>query len=262
MLAVIPAGSRKLCFIRSDEFYITELPVAGESSFYDLDVLLQVTLPEHCYDLTYDGEYWWTRYSESYISNYIYCFDENGEYVSDFPAPNDDVTGLAWDGEYLWIVSINPIGDNVFQRDIYGNPGPYDSYRIDEVLRSVAINGDRLIISTTPGYQEYYSEIQVYTLNGNYLFEPYVFEIGAVNSTPGLGYGDGKVWVEACIYFRDDPGWRMYGFEYQEGSEWAVYSTVHETHSIYGISTCKDDFVKIAPTSLGKIKAYFESIDK
>ncbi len=50
----------------------------------------------------FDGTYYWG--SDLFQQKYVYRFTTQGSTISSFPAP--DPSGIAWDGSYLWIMSL------------------------------------------------------------------------------------------------------------------------------------------------------------
>jgi hypothetical protein len=249
-----------LSVARFDDLFITELPPPGET-YNGLVVLDTIPLPDYVEALTYDGDHWWVDYD-----NTIYCFDENGDYVSDFPVPNDHVNGIGWDGQYLWIVTgWQSVGDNVYQTDLNGDPGPYGSFRINspDELSSITVKDDRLIIGTAWEFAEHSARIVVYSFDGEYLFTPWFIDsTGGGAGITGIGCNEDFVWAMTFCYYRDDPGWALYGFEYEESAEWPEYSRT--TGAYVGpdaLSVCYEESTEnVNERSLGKIKAYFEGL--
>jgi len=221
--------------------------IPGPGTHNSIDIVHQIPIPSDSDAITYDGENWWIN-----VGNDIYCFDQNGDYVRSFPNPGTgSVVGLGWDSQYLWICS----GFTNYQRDIYGNPGPYSPF--DNNGRAVTIVGDRLLCGDEMGGLPAWSYIWVFDFDGNHLF------CGAMNyghSACGfisLAYHDGIVWATSWY---DDSDWYVYhdivGYYYDDDGDWSTYATVNNVGT-NDLAVCDADFINIAEASMGQIKAYF-----
>jgi len=244
----------------ADDYYLCYTPnfpprlifakIPGPGSHSDLDIVHSVSIPNHNYALTYDGENWWI-YNDDNDS--IYCFDQNGDYVRDFPAPGaNGVVGLAWDGQYLWI---KPSYEDTCTRDIYGNAGPYGpfwtGYQAHTIVNDVLLTGDDAY-GILPG-----AVIYAHDFFGNYLFWG-ASTIGYSHSAwVSLAYHDGIVWATEVW---DDSDYFIYmntvGFIYDNNGNWKEYAKVNDV-GLGNMTICDADCINIAETSFGKIKAYF-----
>jgi len=244
-----------LCFTGAgNRLYIAEIPGPGIHDGFN--IVHSFSIPGNSDALTYDGEHWWMYYQGD-----IYCFDNNGDYVSSFPRPyNRYVPGLGWDGQYLWIDCFY-----VWQMDIYGNPGPYGYfYPYGANYDSLTVNYDaeRIIMGNDSISGEDYLTLRIYDYAGNYLFNvlEYFGHGGGGNeeSFGALTYHDGIVWVGYGFWDHETQETisETYGYEYVEGEEWDRITTI-ENDSAWDLAICDENFLNIAETSLGKIKAYF-----
>ncbi len=243
------------CYTGGDSrLHIAEIP--GPGTYDGLDYVASFPIADNSDALTYDGEHWWM-----YENGQIYCFDNNGDYVSSFPRPYAAyVPGLGWDGEYLWIACYN-----IWQRDIYGVAGPYGDFECHGFAKdSLTINYDaeRIIMGNDSISGDDVCKLRVFDFNGNYLFLA-VDNIGhgGAGNEEGLGalaYHDGIVWVS--YFFWDHQTYETieetYGYVYEEGEDWNRITTI-QNYTGWDLAICDENFVNIAETSLGKIKAYF-----
>ena len=97
--------------------------------------------------------------------------------------------------------------------------------------------------------------ICVYDFYGNYLFYGYLE--GA--NDPGfysLAYHDGIVWASFHGYSSSAEILCIRGLLYDDDGDWEIVSTVHDV-AFGDMTICDADFINIAGSSLGKIKAYF-----
>jgi len=225
--------------------------IPGPGSHDGIEIVHSIPIPVNSDALTYDGENWWIYNDDS---NSIYCFDQNGDFVSEFPTPGTGyVSGLAWDGDYLWLEQ-----DKVYQVDKNGSPGPFGSFNgADDALAVVGPSQDKL----AQGGEDYGSLCSVFIMvrdfYGNGLFPGGMVMGYSHCGFDGLAYHDGIVW--ACgwyndsdyIYYHD-----IIGYYYDEDGYWDVYATIYGAMN-YDLSVCNADFINIASSSLGKIKAYF-----
>ncbi len=243
------ADSHYLCYSEyPNRIIFAKIP--GPGTFNDLEVVDILHGLSTSNALTWDGDNWWVEKNGD-----VYCFDEDGDYVTDFPAPSGDITGLAWDGEYLWM-----IGDDefIYQRDVNGVPGPYSPF--DDVYqgRSLAVVGDYLIVGNA---DVDCALIQVYDFNGDQICVGYNYSQVYQYSSPfftSLAYHDGMVWAHIYEY---DPveGFYvsdLYGLDYSPSGWWSKTTTV-TNEGIRSLTVCEADWIGIASSSLGKIKAYF-----
>jgi hypothetical protein len=236
------------CTVGTDnKLYFMRIPGPGEH--YGFDVVHTVDIAGYSDGLTYDGEHWWIEYNGS-----LYCFDQNGDYVRDFPKPEpgDSIRGLGWDGQYLWIFH-NPV---IYQRDIYGNPGPYGQFTVETGgSTSVVIVDDKILLGDWEVGSMTLAFIYVYDFNGNVLFTGYQESA----NDPGfysLAYHDGLVWTSFWGYGSEYYFYHTRGLVYDDVGGWEVYATIHDGFT-QNLSICDADFINIVESSLGKIKAYF-----
>jgi len=242
------------CFTGSNN-HLNFAKIPGPGTYDGLDIVDSFPIADNSSALTYDGENWWM-----YENGEIYCFDRNGDYVSSFPRPNQGygVLGLAWDGDYLWIA--NRI--DLYQRDIYGNPGPYGFIDIDSYpTECVAVKDDRIIIGNYSVEGLFQCDLDIYDFDGNYLFTAFSRDAAFYHEDEGfsaLAAHDGMIWL-SYFYIDYDESYSLnyiYGFQYQEGPNWSIVTTI-ENISVGDLTICDADFINIAEASLGKIKAYF-----
>ncbi len=243
------------CFTGTDHrLYFAKIP--GPGTHDGLDIVHSFPIDGNSDALTYDGENWWM-----YWQGEIYCFDQNGDYVRSFPRPSPvDVPGLGWDGEYLWINN----KFTTYQRDIYGNPGPYRQFTPPGYIypsSCTVVNSDRLIIGSEGDAGVFYCSVEVFDFEGNHLYQGFSYSNFVYDEYEGfsaLAYHDGIVW--ACYYFYDyDPPESeeiIFGLQYHEGPGWVVVTEIENITS-WDLTICDADFINIAEASLGKIKAYF-----
>ena len=229
--------------------------IPGPGSHSNIEVVHSVSIPNNSDALTYDGEHWWI-YNDS--NDTIYCFDQNGDYVREFTAPGSyEVNGLGWDGQYLWI---KPVGDETCTRDIYGNPGPYGPFPVGSqahtIVDDVILGGDARSGSLPSAL------IYAHDFYGNFLFwgaETGGYSYGAWTS---LAYHDGIVWATAVWNDSDHNYYSStIGFYYDSDGDWDWYGTI-DNFGVYDLTVCDADFINIAESSFGKIKAYFAEIEK
>ncbi|UCE27795.1 MAG: hypothetical protein JSW52_03315 [Candidatus Coatesbacteria bacterium] len=115
-----PTGNITLFASYWDTLYVLRNGASNPIASFDL--------PSETDGLTFDGENWWMIKQPE---GTIYCFDYGGDYVTDFPAPAANPTGLAWDGEYLWISCLLDIRYDdvqVYQVNTEGLQGPYGPF--------------------------------------------------------------------------------------------------------------------------------------
>ncbi len=151
----------------------------------------------------------------------------------------------------------------MYQMDIYGNPGPYGmiDFPYNVFPTSCTVNGDRIIIGNDAddGFDDLY--LDVYDFSGNFLFQGYRKPNMFDASFGSLAYHDGIVWVS---YYSSDgenqPEREIYGLEYREDLNFIRRTTI-ENIGVGDMSICDADFINIAESSLGKIKAYFAEIE-
>jgi len=235
-----------LCYTGAgDQLYFAKIP--GPGTHYSLDIVHQIPIPSNSDALTYDGENWWIN-----VGNDIYCFDQNGDYVRSFPNPGTgSVVGLGRDSQYLWICS----GFTNYQRDIYGNPGPYSPF--DTNGRAVTIVEDRLLCGDEMGGLPAWSYIWVFDFDGNHLFCGAMNYGHSVCGFSSLAYHDGIVWATS---WHDDSDWFVYydivSYNYDDDGDWSTYATVYDA-GVQDMTVCDANFINIAESSLGEIKAYF-----
>ncbi|MCP4231425.1 MAG: hypothetical protein GY771_14930 [bacterium] len=232
--------------------YFARIPPPG--THQGLDIVDSFPIVDNSDALTYDGENWWI-----YDNGEIYCFDQNGDYIRSFPAPYQGrpVNALAWDGQYLWVEGAY----DLYQRDIYGNPGPYGviDFYDNAWPDSCTIKDDRIIVGDYITGGDMDIRLNVYDFNGNFLFEGFSKWIG-MNQDGAFGslaYHDGIVWVSYYQTMSGDPPFmEIYGLEYREGYFINTITTI-ENEAVWDMAICDADFINIAGASLGKIKAYF-----
>ena len=243
------------CFTRDfpPTIYFAEIP--GPGTYDGFDIVHSFPIVDDREALTYDGEHWWIPYQAE-----IYCFDNNGDYVSSFPRPYPwSVPGLGWDGEYLWVDC-----HYVWQLDIYGNLGPYGYFPAVGVGHdSLTVNPDaeRIIMGNCTVEEGDLVFLRVFDYYGNYLYRTETIGGSGYQDSAGLGglaYHDGIVWVtyNYWSYYSNESIRETYGYEYVEGGGWNRITTIENATS-WNLSICNENFVNIAETSFGKIKAYF-----
>jgi len=232
-----------------DRLYFATIP--GPGSHSGLDVVHSIPIPTNSNALTYDGENWWIHNGNN---DTVYCFDQNGDYVREFPAPGSYwLEGLGWDGQYLWVL---PYADRIYQKDIYGNSGPYGSFQ--GPVEAVAIHDDKIISGDwRSGGSLPTSHLWVDDFNGNFLF--WGAENGGYTECGwiSLAYHDGIVWATSVINDSDyNYHYDIKGYYYDDDGDWDWYATIHDD-GVQDLSICDADFINIAETSLGQIKVYF-----
>ncbi len=248
-----------LCFTTmNDRLNFATIP--GPGTYDGFDVVHSFAIPSVSNALTYDGSYWWIHFNGE-----IYCFDQYGDYVRSFPRPyyGHPAHALAWDGQYLWVEG----GWNLYQMDIYGDLGPCGVIDIDDYLTFCStVKDNRLVIGNDTGDGVDICHLEVYDFNGNHLFTGYEYGYGIYGHTEGFGslaYHDGIIWVK--YYYHDGYGTNIqetYGLEYREGQNFLRITTIENTPGTGGFTVCDADFINVAESSLGKIKAYFAEMEK
>jgi len=238
-----------LCYTGAgDQLYFAKIP--GPGTHYSLDIVHQIPIPSNSDALTYDGENWWI-YNEN--ADTIYCFDQNGDYVSEFPAPGaSNVTGLGWDGQYLWI---DPVGLDTCTRDIYGNPGPYGPFWAGILAHTVV---DDVILGGDYAYGDLPSAfIYAHDFYGNFLYLGALAGGYTYAAWTSLAYHEGIVWASAW-YDDSDHNYHYYtsGYYYDDDGDWDWYGTILD-FMVNDLTICDADFINISEASLGQIKAYF-----
>ncbi len=99
------------------------LPVLVATFFFPLygeTVVRSFPVLENASGLAFDGShFWYGIYGVN--SNWIYEVDTlDGTIISQIPNPGDDVYGLTWDGNYLWVMCAYP-QDSIYKLDTLGN---------------------------------------------------------------------------------------------------------------------------------------------
>ncbi len=249
MTAPAFADTHYLCYMTTyNSLIFAKIP--GPGTYAGLDVVDTVSGPYLSDALTYDGEYWWLE-----KNNVIYCFDQGGDYVSEFPAPSDGTVGLGWDGNYLWIADASWPW-TAYQRDTAGNPGPYGPFDIGYGQPGgLTVAGDEVIIGLGNWGM---AHMIAYDFNGNETGFHTRHEGITDASFYSLGYHDNVIWAAHAQSDYENTYYTLFGYEYDPGlKDWDIVTTVNNQEKMTSLTVCEADFIGIASSSLGKIKAYF-----
>jgi hypothetical protein len=274
------ADDKYLCWTVGSQLQFGRIPGPGTHEGIEL-VGTPIYIPGNSDALAFDGEHWWVGYL-----NIIYCFDKYGDFVAEFAFPEAAgyASGLAWDGQYLWIATHDGW---VYQRDTNGNPGPYGQFEdiYAPAIGGLEVVGDKLLIGTIDYYKDpssnnrlltgenisktttnitgkqVESKIQVFDFNGNYLFDGEAIGDTDENGFISLAYADGIVWASYYINYGTYAYEILWGYTYNDSGGFGNYAVVLD-FAVQDLAVCDAAFVRIASTSLGKIKAYFANENK
>lgn len=127
-------------------------------------VVRSFTINEYASGLAFDGShFWYGIYGAN--SNWIYKVDTtDGSIIAQIPNPGNDVYGLTWDGNYLWVMCAYP-QDSIYKIDTLGN-----------------------IVDAFPALAQYHAGLTwdgSHLWNGRYYPNPgFIFKLDPTNGSP------------------------------------------------------------------------------